>query len=200
MVLLLHFIVKTSLSFLPVIGWIIPPPCKDYTYPNLWNFWLCHFIILQTKNLKMCLRILKWEDYTGLPRWAQCNHKGSSARGRSSEGRGGERNSEWGGAVSQGSLCVLSPVWLFVTPRAGALQPPLSMGFSRQEYWSGLLFLLQGIFPIQGLNLRLLLWQVGSLPLSHLGSQRVSKSWIRQGNGLSHRASWRTQPLLTSWL
>ena len=32
-------------------------------------------------------------------------------------------------------------------------QAPLSMRFCRQEYWSGLPFLLQGIFPTQGLNL-----------------------------------------------
>ena len=32
-------------------------------------------------------------------------------------------------------------------------QSPLSMGFSRQEYWSGLHSLLQGIFLTQGLNL-----------------------------------------------
>ena len=31
-------------------------------------------------------------------------------------------------------------------------------------------FLLQGIFPTQGLNLCLLHWQMDSLPLSHLGS------------------------------
>ena len=31
-------------------------------------------------------------------------------------------------------------------------------------------FLLQGIFPTQGLNLHLLYWQADSLPLSHLGS------------------------------
>ena len=31
-------------------------------------------------------------------------------------------------------------------------------------------FLFQGIFPIQGRNLRLWHWQVDSLPLSHLGS------------------------------
>ena len=36
--------------------------------------------------------------------------------------------------------CVLSCVQLLVTPRAGALQAPLSMGFPRQEYWSGLPF------------------------------------------------------------
>ena len=48
-----------------------------------------------------------------------------------------------------------------------------SMKFSQQEHWSGLPFLLQGIFLNQGLNLRLLcllLWQVVSLPLCHLGS------------------------------
>ena len=31
-------------------------------------------------------------------------------------------------------------------------------------------FFLQGIFPTQGWNLRLLHWQMDSLPLSHLGS------------------------------
>ena len=32
----------------------------------------------------------------------------------------------------------LSHVWLFVTPWTAAYQAPPSMGFSRQEYWSGL--------------------------------------------------------------
>ena len=36
--------------------------------------------------------------------------------------------------------CVLSRIWLLVTPWTVALQPPLSMEFSRQEYWSGLPF------------------------------------------------------------
>ena len=31
----------------------------------------------------------------------------------------------------------LSHVWLVATPRTAAHQAPLSMGFSRQEYWSG---------------------------------------------------------------
>ena len=31
-----------------------------------------------------------------------------------------------------------SHVWLFVTPWTAPFQAPLSMGFSRQEYWSGL--------------------------------------------------------------
>ena len=33
----------------------------------------------------------------------------------------------------------LSHVWLFATPWTEAYQAPPSMGFSRQEYWSGLL-------------------------------------------------------------
>ena len=36
----------------------------------------------------------------------------------------------------------LSRVQLLVTPWTVAYQAPLSMGFSRQEYWSGLSFLL----------------------------------------------------------
>ena len=35
---------------------------------------------------------------------------------------------------------MLSCVQLFVTPQIVAFQAPLSMGFSRQEYWSGLPF------------------------------------------------------------
>ena len=52
-------------------------------------------------------------------------------------------------------VCVIS-CWIlidyFETPWIVAHQAPLSTEFSRQEYYSGLTFLLQGIFPIQGLN------------------------------------------------
>ena len=46
----------------------------------------------------------------------------------------------------------LSCVWLFATPSLCSLPGSSAMGFSRQEYWSGLHFLLQGIFPTQGSN------------------------------------------------
>ena len=36
--------------------------------------------------------------------------------------------------------CVLSCVWLFAIPWTVAHQAPLSMGFFRQDYWSGLPF------------------------------------------------------------
>ena len=50
-------------------------------------------------------------------------------------------------------------IWLFVTPWTVAHKAPLSMRFSRQEYWSGLPSLLLGIFPTQGLNSHLLLFR-----------------------------------------
>ena len=40
--------------------------------------------------------------------------------------------------VQFSSVQLLSRVWLFVTPCTVAYQDPPSMGFSRQEYWSGL--------------------------------------------------------------
>ena len=46
--------------------------------------------------------------------------------------------------------CLLSHsswVWLFGTPRTVACQAPLFMGFSRQEYWSGLPFPAPGYLP-----------------------------------------------------
>ena len=47
------------------------------------------------------------------------------------------------------------------------------MGFSRQEYWSGLPFSSSGNLPDPGIKLlHLLRWQVDSLPLRHLGSPR----------------------------
>ena len=52
---------------------------------------------------------------------------------------------------------VFVPRWcLNLRPHELACQAPLSMGFSRQEYWVGCHFLLQGIFPTQGLNPTLL--------------------------------------------
>ena len=52
-------------------------------------------------------------------------------------------------------LSRFSRVWLSLTPWTVAHQTPLSMRFSRQEYWGGWLFLLQWIFPTQELNLLL---------------------------------------------
>ena len=47
---------------------------------------------------------------------------------------------------------MLSRVQLFAIPWTVALQAPLSMGFSRQEYWSGLPFLLPGDLSDPGIQ------------------------------------------------
>ena len=48
----------------------------------------------------------------------------------------------------------LSRVRLFATPWTVAHQAPLSMGFSRQEYWSGLPFPSPGDLPNPRIELR----------------------------------------------
>ena len=46
--------------------------------------------------------------------------------------------------------CMLSHVWLFVTPWTVTHQAPLSLEFSRQEYWSGVPFSPPGDLPNPG--------------------------------------------------
>ena len=66
---------------------------------------------------------------------------------------------------------VLVAQWsLFVTPWTIAHQAPLSMEFSRQEYWSRLPFPTPGSLPDPGIEPTSPPWQAYSLPLSHLGS------------------------------
>ena len=48
---------------------------------------------------------------------------------------------------------VLNRVQLFQTPWTVAYQAPLSMQFSRQEYWSGLPFPSPGDLPDPGIKL-----------------------------------------------
>ena len=50
------------------------------------------------------------------------------------------------------SACELSHAWFFEAPWTVACQAPLSMGFSRQEYWSGLSFPSPGDLPSPGIK------------------------------------------------
>ena len=71
--------------------------------------------------------------------------------------------------------CLVTKLCLtLAAPWTVAHQASLSMGSPRQEYWSGLPFPSPWIFLIQGLSLRLLHWQAGSLPLSHQGSPQYT--------------------------
>ena len=61
---------------------------------------------------------------------------------------------KWSGSVLSDFLKVkwLNPVWLFATLWTAAYQAFPSMGFSMQEYWSGLPFPSPGYFLTQGSN------------------------------------------------
>ena len=88
---------------------------------------------------------------------------------------------------------LLSRVQLFATPWTVAYQAPPSMGFSRQEYWSGLPLLLQGIFPTQGSNLGL---QHCKQVLYHLSHQGSCDSNLRFG--VFVQAHWLLEELIST--
>ena len=69
---------------------------------------------------------------------------------------------------------LLSCVQLFVTPWTVVHQTPLSMGFPRQEYWSGLPFPSPGDLPNPGIELRSPALQADSLPSELPGKPHLS--------------------------
>ena len=79
----------------------------------------------------------------------------------------------------------LSHFWLLATPWTAAYQAPPTMGFSRQEYWCGLLFPSPGAFPNPGIKPTSPALQVDSLPLSYQGSHFKCRSSNKSNNFLS---------------
>ena len=72
----------------------------------------------------------------------------------------------WGGGGGDfiPKQSVLSSVHLFVIPWTVVYQAPPSMGFSRQEYWSGLPFPSPGDLPDPGIEPRSPALQADALP------------------------------------
>ena len=68
---------------------------------------------------------------------------------------------------------LLSHVQLFVTPWTVAHQVPLSMEFSKQEYWSGLLFPPPGDLPNPGIEPGSPTLQAGALLSESLGKPTI---------------------------
>ena len=77
-------------------------------------------------------------------------------------------------------LSRLSRVRLFATLWTVASQAPLSMGFSRQEYWSGLPYPPPGDIPDPGIE-----------PVSHALAGRFFTTNATWG---AHRPLWKTNP------
>ena len=70
-------------------------------------------------------------------------------------------------------VCMLRPVQLFATLWTVASQAPLSIGFFRQEYQSGLPFPSPGHLPDPGIELASPAMQVDSLPSGSSGNATV---------------------------
>ena len=84
--------------------------------------------------------------------------------------RGKERKNRYAELVK---VKLLSCVQLFETPQTVAYQAPLSMGFSREEYWNGVSFSSPGHHPnpeSEPTTLASPALQADSLLLSHQGS------------------------------
>ena len=143
-------------------------------------------------------RILEWVAISFFPAAAKslqscptlCNPIDGSPLGSSVPGILQARRLEWV-AISfskawkwKVKVKSLSRARLLATPWTGAYQAPPSMGFSRQEYWSGVPMPSPFLLPYPGSNPHLLHWQGGSLPLRHLRSPTfiavlftIAKTW-----------------------
>ena len=76
--------------------------------------------------------------------------------------------------MTQLGLSHFSCVWLLVSLWTVAHQAPLSMGFSRQEYWRGLPCPPPGDLPHPGIEPVSSALQADSLLLSHWGSPHIT--------------------------
>ena len=87
----------------------------------------------------------------------------------------------------------LSRVRLFATPRIVPCQDPLSMEFSRPEYWRGLPFPSPGDLPNPGIEPRSPALQVDSLPAEPQGKPKstgVSSLSLLQGIFKIQESNW----------
>ena len=112
--------------------------------------------------------------------------KRKGKEGKAEEGRGGE---EGGEEVGEGGRegrrekrkkeKSLSCVRLFVTPWTVAYQGPLSIGFSRQEYWSGLPCPSPGDLPDPGIEPRFPTLRADALPSEPPGKPIVTWELVK---------------------
>ena len=86
----------------------------------------------------------------------------------------------------------LSRVQLFATPWTIAYQAPLSMEFSRQEYWSGLLFPSPGDLPDPGIEPRSPTLQADASPSEPPGKPLLKPSFIQRERNFLLRYKWHT--------
>ena len=96
----------------------------------------------------------------------------------------------------------LSCVQLFATPWTVACQVPLSMGFSRQEYWSGLQFPSPGDLPDPGIKLVFPTLPADSLPSKPPENPYMQSTSWKTPDWMNYKLEWREkyqQPQICRW-
>ena len=151
---------------------------ENKEYGNIICSWKSVGKILRCLNADSYLVYLRYE---GGERWkwkdrletyhkiVKCHDRGL----RGCFGQGGSMKSE------KVKVKLLSHVRLFVTPWTVAHQAPPTMGFSRQEYWSGLPFPSPGDLPNPGIEPRSPTLYADAI-LSHQGSLRIYSRILTQ--------------------
>ena len=81
---------------------------------------------------------------------------------------------------------LLNHVQLFATPWTGAYQAPLYMGFSRQEYQSGLPFPSPGDLPDPGIEPGSPALQADALPSEPTGKPLDTMKSLKKWNYIAH--------------
>ena len=95
-------------------------------------------------------------------------------------------------------LGLLSQVWLCAIPWTVALQAPLSMGFSRQEYWRGLLFPPPGDLSDPGIEPASL--AAPALASRFFTAEPSGKPFAHHSNKQFFNSSWTSYNVTQLWL
>ena len=105
--------------------------CNEYIilYTRKSILYTLYYTTTTTKSLQSCLTL--WDPRDGSP---PASPVPGILQARTLEWVAISFSNAWKWKVKVKSL---SRVWLLATPWTAAYQAPLSMGFSRQEYWSG---------------------------------------------------------------
>ena len=139
------------------------------------------------KNTRVgCHCLLRW--------WClgySINNTNDVSAGRRMMGKASQANAELSIYSYGQHVCMLShfsSIQLFATLWTIAHQAPLSMGFSRQDYWSGLTCLPPRDFLTQWSNphlLSLLHWQSDSLPWAQPGKLSLHNERLQESTWCS---------------
>ena len=93
---------------------------------------------------------------------------------------------------------VAQSVWIFVIPWTVVYQASLSMGFSRQEYWSGLPFPSPGDLPDPGIKPRSPALQADTLPPGPSGKPLPPEKPVCWSRSNSQNRTWNNG-LVQNW-